>query len=377
MAVHLLIVIIVVLLASLLLLYRHYRRTIRKVAFTFDALDNHDFTFRFSEDRGRDTDRMLHRALNRIRGIMEQYHQEAVEREQYYEVILNAMDAGVVVVDDKGNILQHNQAALRLMDRLALTHLVQISDRLKPDHFSIRETQAVLRGRQVRIIAFSDISGELNNEEVDAWVKLTRVLTHEIMNTITPVISITDKLLDERPADEGLTTIRATSQDLLHFVQSYRQFTHVPKPNPELFYVKPFLERTAALCGQPVAIDVEPRDLLLMADESLISHVVGNLLKNAVEAVGNDALQHADQPLLSLQAYTGTDDCVIIDVTDCGPLIPDDVAQHVFIPFFTTKATGSGIGLSLSKQIMRVSGGSITLVQDPAHGLVTFRLVFP
>lgn len=222
MAVHLLIVIIVVLLASLLLLYRHYRRTIRKVAFTFDALDNHDFTFRFSEDRGRDTDRMLHRALNRIRGIMEQYHQEAVEREQYYEVILNAMDAGVVVVDDKGNILQHNQAALRLMDRLALTHLVQISDRLKPDHFSIRETQAVLRGRQVRIIAFSDISGELNNEEVDAWVKLTRVLTHEIMNTITPVISITDKLLDERPADEGLTTIRATSQDLLHFVQSYR-----------------------------------------------------------------------------------------------------------------------------------------------------------
>lgn len=368
MVVEILIVVIAVLLAALLLLWRHYRRTIRKVAFTFDALDNKDFTFRFPDDRGRDTDRMLHASLNRIKGIMEQYHAEALEREKYYEDILNAIDTGVVVVDGKGNILQHNQAALRLMDRPALTHLVQINDQLKPDRFSIRETQAVLQGKMVRVIAFSDITGELNNEEVDAWVKLTRVLTHEIMNTITPVISITDKLLEERPTDESLSTIRATSQDLLHFVESYRQFTHVPKPNPQLFYVKPFLERRATLCGHAVDVIVEPRDLLLMADESLISHVVGNLLKNAVEAGSTG---------ICLHAYTGSNDSVIIDVTDHGPLIPDDVAQHIFIPFFTTKPSGNGIGLSLSKQIMRVSGGSITLLQDDRRGLVTFRLVFP
>lgn len=352
----------VILLVALVLLWRHHRRTIRKVAFAFDALDNKDFSFRFPDDHG--SQQVLHSALNRIRTIMQNYDAEARERERYYEQIINSVDTGIIVADQKGNVLQHNRAALQLLGREALTHLVQTDGKLTQDRFAIHETQTKLKGKDVRIIAFSDISGELNNEEVDAWVKLTRVLTHEIMNTLTPVVSI---LSSGQPSEEGLQTIKATSEDLLHFVQSYRQFTHVPKPQPQLFYVKPFLERQVQFCGAQVSIVVEPRDLLLMADESLIARVVTNLLKNAIEANATE---------ISIHAYTGASDSVIIDVSDQGELIPDDIAQHIFVPFFTTKPTGSGIGLSLSKQIMRVSGGNIALVQDAQENWVTFRLIF-
>lgn len=174
---------------------------------------------------------------------------------------------------------------------------------------------------------------------------------------------------------EELEVINRTGRELVRFVENYRKFTHVPTPVPQLFYVKPFVERMARLAaplmkeGCAVDMDVMPDDLLVYADEGLISRVVSNLLKNAAEATGEGG--H-----ISIRAYTGDDDAVVIDVTDDGGLIPDDVAAHIFIPFFTTKKDGSGIGLSISRQIMRVSNGTIQLVQDSGKGLTTFRLTF-
>lgn len=229
----------------------------------------------------------------------------------------------------------------------------------------------------MRIVALSDIKGELANQETDSWVKLIRVLTHEIMNTVTPIVSLSETLL-ERPEGErreGLNVINRTSKELIRFVENYRKFTHVPTPVPKLFYVKPFLERMSRLSeplfsrGCSIIIKVEPDDLLVYADEGLISRVVSNLLKNAAEAVGEGG--H-----IWLNAYTGEGDTVIIDVVDDGDIIPDDVAAHIFIPFFTTKKEGSGIGLSISRQIMRVSNGFISLVTDKHSGLTTFRLIF-
>ena len=446
-----LIIIIVLLLVAVvgyIRLYRHYRRNIKKVTFLFDAIDNGDFSFNFPTEKRFKEDKILHQSLNRIKLFLQHTREEQMDREKYYEQILNAVDTGILVVDSHDNILQHNQAALRLLDTDVLTHMNQVKGKLKDEHLAKHETQAMLKDKHVRIIALSDVSHELSNQEVDSWIKLIRVLTHEIMNTITPVTSLSETLLKELGSKElliadnesddlhspgklikvsekphsaeqaklkqGLETIHKTGTELLAFVNNYRRFTHVPQPQPALFYVEPFLERMALLCNHEVEIEVSPKDLLTYADESLLSHVVTNLLKNAVEAFrekgklsaernkqdgneqgrnkqdGNEQgrnkqecrsadLQSAasKKAFIRLKAYANAQESIIIDVSNNAGLIPEDVASHIFIPFFTTKPEGSGIGLSLSRQIMRVSGGSLSLHQDKAQGITTFRIIIP
>ena len=406
-----LIIIIVLLLVAVvgyIRLYRHYRRNIKKVTFLFDAIDNGDFSFSFPTEKRFKEDKILHQSLNRIKLFLQHTREEQMDREKYYEQILNAVDTGILVVDSHDNILQHNQAALRLLDTDVLTHMNQVKGKLKDEHLAKHETQAMLKDKHVRIIALSDVSHELSNQEVDSWIKLIRVLTHEIMNTITPVTSLSETLLtrvtEDKDLKQGLETIHKTGTELLAFVNNYRRFTHVPQPQPTLFYVEPFLERMALLCNHEVEIEVSPKDLLTYADESLLSHVVTNLLKNAVEAFngqeklsaernkqdGNEQgrnkqecrsadLQSAasKKAFIRLKAYANVQESIIIDVSNNAGLIPEDVASHIFIPFFTTKPEGSGIGLSLSRQIMRVSGGSLSLHQDKAQGITTFRIIIP
>ena len=408
LAIIVLLVILVVLIAVNIWLYRHYRRNIKKVTFLFDAIDNGDFSFNFPTEKRFKEDKILHQSLNRIKLFLQHTREEQMEREKYYEQILNAVDTGILVLDSHDNILQHNQAALRLLDTDVLTHMNQVKGKLKDEHLAKHETQAMLKDKHVRIIALSDVSHELSNQEVDSWIKLIRVLTHEIMNTITPVTSLSETLLtrvtEDKDLKQGLETIHKTGTELLAFVNNYRRFTHVPQPQPALFYVEPFLERMAMLCNHEVEISVSPKDLLAYADESLLSHVVTNLLKNAVEAFngqeklsaernkqdGNEQgrnkqecrsadLQSAasKKAFIRLQAYANVQESIIIDVSNNAGLIPEDVASHIFIPFFTTKPEGSGIGLSLSRQIMRVSGGSLSLHQDKAQGITTFRIIIP
>lgn len=408
LAIIVLLVILVVLIAVNIWFYRHYRRNIKKVTFLFDAIDNGDFSFNFPTEKGFKEDKILHKSLNRIKLFLQHTREEQMDREKYYEQILNAVDTGILVVDDHDNILQHNQAALRLLDTDVLTHMNQVKGKLKDEHLAKHETQAMLKDKHVRIIALSDVSHELSNQEVDSWIKLIRVLTHEIMNTITPVTSLSETLLtrvtEDKDLKQGLETIHKTGTELLAFVNNYRRFTHVPQPQPALFYVEPFLERMAMLCNHEVEISVSPKDLLAYADESLLSHVVTNLLKNAVEAFNGQEKLSAERnkqdgnvqgrnkqecrsadlqsaaskkAFIHLQAYANAQESIIIDVSNNAGLIPEDVASHIFIPFFTTKPEGSGIGLSLSRQIMRVSGGSLSLHQDKAQGITTFRIIIP
>lgn len=387
------IVLLLVAVVGYIRLYCHYRRNIKKVRFLFDAIDNGDFSFNFPTEKRNKEDNILHQSLNRIKLFLQHTREEQMEREKYYEQILNAVDTGIMVVDSHDNILQHNQAALRLLDADVLTHINQVREKLKDEHLAKHETQAMLKDKHVRIIALSDVSHELSNQEVDSWIKLIRVLTHEIMNTITPVTSLSETLLKELNSEElytaksssaeqakmkqGLETIHKTGTELLAFVNNYRRFTHVPQPKPALFYVEPFLERMAMLCNHEVEIEVTPKDLLAYADESLISHVVTNLLKNAVEAFNGLQSEPKTKASIRLHAYTNEQEAVNIDVSNNAGLIPDDIASHIFIPFFTTKPEGSGIGLSLSRQIMRVSGGSLSLHQDKAQGITTFRIIIP
>lgn len=235
-------------------------------------------------------------------------------------------------------------------------------------NLSIRVSDITVRKEHLRILALNDIHTELDEKEIDSWIRLTRVLTHEIMNSVTPITSLSDTLLSlSNTKDEeirnGLQTISATGKGLLSFVESYRRFTRIPSPEPSLFYVKAFIERMVELGKHQnpdgnitFQINISPADLILYADENLISQVVINLLKNAIQAIGN-------QPdgCISIYAYCNESEEIMIEIRNNGPVIPPEVAEHIFIPFFTTKEGGSGIGLSISRQIMRLSGGNITL----------------
>ena len=394
------VLLLVVSVAGYIRLYRHYRRNIKKVIFLFDAIDNVDFSFNFPMQGVSKNDRILHQSLNRIKAFLQHTREEQMEREKYYEKILNMVDAGIMVVDSHDNVLQHNQAALRLLDTDVLTHLNQVKTKLKDEHLSKHETATMIKDKPVRIIAISDVSHELSNQEIDSWIKLIRVLTHEIMNTITPVTSLSETLLKELEEDmhwEGrfatcpnspkekdlridLETIHKTGTELLSFVNNYRRFTHVPQPQPSLFYVEPFLNRMAMLCNHEASIEVSPKDLIVYADESLIAHVVTNLLKNAVEAIKEKKSTEVSEDkhaFIRIKAYANEQEAIVIDVTNNAGIIPDDIAAHIFIPFFTTKKEGSGIGLSLSRQIMRVSGGTLSLHQNKEENTTTFRIVIP
>ncbi len=373
MTTSLLTVALIMAIAIIVLQWRHHRRVVGKVEFLFNAIDNGDYAFHYPTDVRRD-DILLNASLNRIKEILQHARDEQISRERYYEVILNQVDTGILVTDtDRGIVLRSNQAARRMIGRETVTHISQVEDRL--ESFSVRETYSELRGRKVRILALSDIHGELANQEIDAWVKLIRVLTHEMMNSITPIVSLTQTLLTESDGKtrEGLETINQTSKELMDFVENYRKFTHVPKAEPTLFYVGPFLDRMKHLAEEwpenvsTIETDVMPKDLLVYADERLVSRVVTNLLKNAAEAI-------PDGGHIIVKAYTNSHDNVVMDVSDDGVRIPDDIVAQIFTPFFTTKPKGSGIGLPISRQIMRTMGGMLELVRTGS--LTTFRLTF-
>ena len=273
-----------------------FKRNAQKVAFMFDAIDNSDYAFKYAT-RGRSSnDKLVSESLNRITQILFQAKAEAIQKEKYYELIMNQVNTGIIVEDDKGNIFQTNNEALRLLGLTVFTHARQLGridenlERLISDvrpgekhqisfinergtvHLSVRVSEMTLQEKHVRIIAINDINSELDDKEIESWIRLTRVLTHEIMNSVTPITSLSDTLLSlHQNVDEeirgGLEVISSTGKSLIAFVESYRKFTHIPTPQPSLFYVNKFAERLTRLARHhnnypniTIRIDVEPED---------------------------------------------------------------------------------------------------------------------
>lgn len=296
---------------------RLYRRHTRKVLFMLDAIENNDTAIHFSETDGTEDNRLVNRSLNRVARILHNVKSETAQREKYYELILDCVNTGIIVLNDNGAVYQKNNEALRLLGLEVFTHVRQLSrvdahltDTLtacRPgDKFqaafgnergtvnlSVRVSDITVRQEHLRILALNDINNELDEKEIDSWIRLTRVLTHEIMNAVTPITSLSDtllKLTEARISKEemrhGLQTISTTGKGLLAFVESYRRFTRIPTPEPSLFYLKGFINRMAELARHqypdtPVTFNVSivPDDLILYADENLISQVIINLLK--------------------------------------------------------------------------------------------------
>ena len=374
--------------------YRLYTYHTRKVAFLLDAIENDDPAVHFYEHVIDKDASKVNVMLNRIACILQNIKKETIQREKYYELILDFVETGIVVLDGKGNVFQKNRKAMELLGMEVFTHVKQlgrVSESLRKVFEEIlpgqkmqveytnergkmtpyfRASSITIQDNPYRIIALNDISHELDDREIDSWIRLTRVLTHEMMNSLTPVTSLSEMLLTlpgaqkDEELRQGLETIHTTGKGLVNFVMSYRKLTRLPSPEPTLFDVRPFLERMVQLAGHQhpdssirIVLKEVQEDLMAYADENLLTQVMTNLLKNAVQAIGE-----APDGEIRLRAYCDEQDMVRIEVSNNGPKIAPEIAEQMFVPFFTTKEEGSGIGLSLSKQMMRLQGGSISLL---------------
>ena len=369
------------------------RKIIGKIDFMSDALDSGETAFRYSESRWRN--RRLNKSLNRLRSIFEAEKADIRERERYFGTMLDHVQSGVIVIDGE-KIDYSNTVAKGFLGMAEISSLRQIG-RISPDlanafreasemesrasfisergtvQFSISACTARLHGKEVSIVTFNDITREMENKESESWTRLIRVLTHEIMNTVTPVASLSLALsqnLDSYSAEDirsALGTIASSSEGLISFVQSYRSLTHISAPVRKAFYLKDLVNDSVniAKANWP-SVNVLYRelssDVILYADYGQMSQVLNNLIKNAVQAgAGN----------VSITASIDKREQTVIDIANDGEPISASGQEQLFVPFYTTKgSSGTGVGLSLCRQIVRLNGGTIKLSSSTPEATV-------
>lgn len=368
----------------------------------FAAINYEDFTRRFVED---DIDAELKDAFNRILAKFQDARAERDLKAGYLETVVRHVPVPFIAERADGQLSLVNHPAkrltgipaLRTLDDLGACHpglpaalraIPAGQQRLLPTrlkgvpveiHVGVSEIRS--DGGVERLYSIENLSGELTAREGSAWRNLIRVLTHEIMNTLTPVTSLAEttvSLLDDPAATddvrEAVTTIGRRSEGLMNFVAKYREFLHVPVPSVAVCSVADIIDGVLtlekdALAGIATDVEVRPVSLSVTADRELVDQVLINLLRNAIDAVAESA-----EPRIGFRA--GMDfGRTVVEVRDNGDGIPESVRDQIFIPFFTTRRNGSGIGLSLSRQIMSAHGGEI--VADSDETGTRFRLVFP
>ena len=382
-------------------LFRIYNELVERLMFVFNAVQNDDYSFRFTENPNITRHALVNQSLNRIKEVMDNAKMQIREREKYFELIMECAGIGIVTVMENGTVAQTNTKALRIVGMERLNHIDQLRilseelceamHRIEPGaqltaRFAteIGDQNLVLScsamefdGKQLRVISIGNIHEELDRKEVESWEKLTRILTHEIMNSLAPVTSISHTLLSSSGNAEtmrqGLETIHATSDRLLRFVDSFRAVTRIPAPQKAPFYLSELVAESLSLIpheGIEVEVSIEPADTMLYADRTLMSQVMVNLLKNATEAL---LTQDCDRKI-TIRSTIDAEERIQIEITNNGSAIPAEVAENIFTPFFTTKTDGSGIGLAVSRQIIRLHGGSLRLKHNE-EGRVTFAVV--
>lgn len=369
------------------------RKIIGKIDFMSDALDSGESAFRYSEDHW--SDRRLNRSLNRLRSIFEAEKSDIRERERYFGIMLDHVQSGVIVIDgdkiDYSNVIA--RGFLGMSDISSLRQIERISPELANAfrsasemesmasfvsergtvQFSISACTARLHGKDVSIVTFNDITREMENNESESWKRLIRVLTHEIMNTVTPIASLSSALsqnldaYDTEDVRSALGTISSSSEGLIRFVQSYRSLTHIAAPVRKAFYLRDLVNDsvTIAQANWPsarVSYHELSEDIILYADYGQISQVMNNLIKNAVQAGASD---------IDITASIDKRERTVINVANNGEPISETGREQIFVPFYTTKGvSGTGVGLSLCRQIIRLNGGTINLTSSTLEATV-------
>ena len=396
-----LIITVPVVIFCLFRLFKLYGEIVHRLMFVFNAVQSNDYSFRFTENPRYTQYAFVNQSLNRIKEVLDNAKLQIKEREQYFQLIMECANVGIVVVMENGTVTQTNSKVLRIVGMERLNHIDQLRilseefcdamHRIEPGaQLTARFTTEIgdqnlvlscsameFEGKRLKVISIGNIHEELDRKEVESWEKLTRILTHEIMNSLAPVTSISHTLLsssgDAETMRQGLETIHATSDRLLRFVDSFRAVTRIPAPQKAPFYLSELVAESLSLIpheGIVVEVSIEPADTMLYADRALMSQVFVNLLKNATEAL----MAQDCERKITIHSTIDAEERIQIEFTNSGSAIPNEVAENIFTPFFTTKADGSGIGLAVSRQIIRLHGGSLRLKHNE-EGKVTFAVV--
>ena len=406
----------VIIIFQLTEIFRFVSQTNRKLTRFLESVKYSDFISGFTSDNklGKSF-KDLNIAFNEVLEAFRKARSEKEEHWQYLNSVVQQVRTGILSFDIDGHIQLMNTNAKKFIGINAIRNmreLIQINPKLyhainsvgpgKSElykgsnelYLTIQSTELRIRGIDVKLVTLQNIQPELQKQELEAWQNLTRVLRHEIMNSITPISSLTSTLreildhdmerknshyeLKEEGADdlrEGLSTIENRSKGLIKFIDAYREYTSLPQPKMSIVRLKDIIEKVAQLMKTELRktnvnfhYSCSSEYLTIQADVEMIEQVLINLLKNAIEALAET--RNAQLDLIGRY----DESAVKIEVIDNGPGIIKEALEHIFVPFYTTKRTGSGIGLSLSRQIMQMHNGSITVEsQTEVRTIFTLR----
>ena len=400
-------------------------RTNKKLAFFFSAVRNDDTSLIFNEAEGFGNEKLLNASLNELNTKLKTAKLNIELQEMFYKSIMEKIRTGIISFYENGVVEFINPEFKRMFGLDHLSHisklqnidpkLVELLERIKSgEHkrinvkvnhnlmsLAIHSQTIIIQKREIKIVTLQDIKSELDTHEMDSWQKLIRILNHEIMNSVAPITSLSSTLsgfymlgTDQRSPDEitpkiisdtikGLNIIEDHGKGLIHFVESYRSLTQLPKPEFTRLNINEFFERIMILVNSGFDTDkykneirplitssVTPDDISLVADDRLLAQVFINVVKNSIEAFG----KCKEDDFISLSGSRNPDGRVVLTIKDNGPGMDADTLEKIFVPFFTTKETGSGIGLSLSRQIIRIHNGNITCDSTPGEGTTVTML---
>jgi nitrogen fixation/metabolism regulation signal transduction histidine kinase len=383
------------------------------------SVQDHDSSIRFPEKVKNNSFGKLHNRMNQLNTIIQNVKIENERTGNFLQSLVDHVDIGLISFDNSGKIEIYNRAAVRYIKvqqprqissiEIKNDEIFKIINTIRPGNeilhkitidnllqsVLIKATEFKFDNNVMKLVSFQDITNELDKKELDSWQKLIRVLTHEIMNSISPITSLTSVISgyfkrkdDKTPVSPekidhqiiaktlfGLNTIEETGKGLLDFVDKYRSLTSLPKPDLSKFTINDLFRKCKLLMESSISnnnkinTSVYPEDIALVADYAQVEQVLINLIKNAIAAISN-----MKNGVIQLKAFC-SEEGTIIQVEDNGIGISDDIIEDIFVPFYTTKENGSGIGLSLSKQIMQNHKGTISVKSAPNKG-AKFTLKF-
>ena len=355
------------------------------------AIEDNDNMVYFPENTGDQVQRQLSRSFNRIISLLNKSKTEYLSQEHFYRELIEEIPDGLIACGPTGNIILANTAALRLLGSELLSHQSQAERLLEKakGQLSVSRRQIRICGDRICILSVKDIKEDLDNKESESWNSLSNILTHEIMNTIAPIVSLSQTLSSYPDSSEktcrGLNIIKEQSEKLLEFTDSFRHLSHLPPPSIESFPLTAFLHNLRTLIDADLKssniamrLALHTDDIYVQGDEGQLSQVFLNILKNSIQA-----LSDTRDGKIEIRMATETDSYDIqgghriqIYITDNGPGIAGDLQDKIFIPFFTTKKDGTGIGLSLCRQIIHNHNGNMTLYESHP-GKTVFRITLP
>ena len=377
-----------------------YSDIMKRIQSVFEVIEGNDM-LRLNDNPQYTDNAMVNFLLNRIMEVMNSVRMQIKEKERYIELIMECANIGILTVKENGIVVHANSKVVNLFGLRRFSHI----DQLRPQSEMLAERlmnikngeQKVVRyvnemgemtlsigcsqmmqgDQRLRVITVGDVNNMLNQKEQESWDKLTRILTHEIMNSLAPVTSISHTLLnsqlDEDKVQSGLQTIHSTSERLLSVVHSFRQVTRIPTPQRSPLLLTELVEHAVSILewdGIECSVEIVPAETMVYVDRTLMAQVLVNILKNAQEALASVD----GERWVRINSRLDISERIVIDISSNSGPIADEIVENIFTPFFSTKPDGSGIGLAFSRQVVRMHGGTLYLsANTPAK--VTFTMV--